>query len=458
MALKLRSDSKVPPLRAALRREVNEDVQVVGHGHSETGEPYVQLVITGRPVLVRVNNLIAHRCLEFARLRDLGARLLTAPAQRELIDRIEAQLTRKPIFRVATTSGGIGKRAKFADDREFMIEHFGEPRIEFYDYDADPHHRLRRCHGTREGAMELFALFRGNTRLLSGAALAFVGPLNTVVPLEHVALQFTGEEELMQTYAAAAISSIWGGDPYFKHRLGCGTEWENIGNVLEQWAAAYSNTLLFLDNCDGILGTHGSAKAAPLVNAVKHIARGRAKSGGNDPAVHSWFTPILSTAKVSVPQMLDHKHRPRDLSYIDALFDIPNPRGSNSFLENLHGFAHGTFQQRLMNLANHHYGWAGRAFEHRLASAVKKDRMELVAFVNARREAYLKAAESIPAPGRDVDRLHSKFATIYAAGCTAIRFQILPFSKDELRDAVLTCERDHIAFIAKELGLAAILG
>ena len=111
-----------------------------------------------------------------------------------------------------------------------------------------------------------------------------------------------------------------------------------------------------------------------------------------------------------------------------------------------------------MNLANHHYGWPGRAFEHRLASAVKKDRMELVTFVNARREAYLKAAESIPAPGRDVDRLHGKFATIYAAGCTAIRFQILPFSKDELRGAVLTCERDHIAFIAKELGLAAILG
>jgi hypothetical protein len=418
----------------------------------------VQLVITGRPVLVRANNLIAHRSLEFARLRDLGARLLTAPAQRELIDRIEAQLTRKPIFRVATVSGGIGKSAPYIPDD-------GEPRIDFYDYDADPHHRLRRCHGTREGAMELFALFRGNTRLLTGAALAFVGPLNTVVPLEHVALQFTGEDEFMQTYAAAAISSIWGGDPYFKYRLGCGTAWENIENALEQWAAAYSNTLLFLDNCEGILGTHGSAKVAPLVKAVKHIAGGRAKSGGNDPAVHSWFTPILSTAKVSVPQMLDHKHRPGDLSYIDALFDIPNPRGSDNFLENLHGFAPGwyntdgeTFQRRLMNLANHHYGWAGRAFEHRLASAVKQDRMELVAFVNARREAYLKAAESIRAPGRDVDRLHGKFATIYAAGCTAIRFQILPFSKDELRGAVLTCERDHIAFIAKELGLAANLG
>ena len=290
MAQKLRLDSKVLPLRAALRREVNEDVQVVGHGHSETGEPYVQLVITGRPVLVRVNNLIAHRSLEFARLRDLGARLLTAPAQRELIDRIEAQLTRKPIFRVATVSGGIGKSAPYIPDD-------GEPRIDFYDYDADPHHRLRRCHGTREGAMELFALFRGNTRLLTGAALAFVGPLNTVVPLEHVALQFTGEDELMQTRAAAAISSIWGGDPYFKHRLGCGAAWENIEDALEQWAAAYSNTLLFLDNCDGILGTHGSAKAAPLVNAVKHIAGGRAKSGGNDPAVHSWFTPFSALQK-----------------------------------------------------------------------------------------------------------------------------------------------------------------
>jgi hypothetical protein len=33
--------------------------------------------------------------------------------------------------------------------------------------------------------MELFALFAGNSRLMTGAALAFVGPFSAVLLLEH---------------------------------------------------------------------------------------------------------------------------------------------------------------------------------------------------------------------------------------------------------------------------------
>jgi hypothetical protein len=45
--------------------------------------------------------------------------------------------------------------------------------------------------------------------------------------------------------------------------------------------------------------------------------------------------------------------------------------------------------------------------------------------------------------------VHGKFATIYAAGCAAIRFKVFPFTHADLLEAVMTCERDHIAFIAK---------
>ena len=50
--------------------------------------------------------------------------------------------------------------------------------------------------------------------------------------------------------------------------------------------------------------------------------------------------------------------------------------------------------------------------------------------------------------------MHGKLATVYAAGCFAIRFKLLPFNFAELLGAVLTCERDHVAFVAKELGEA----
>jgi hypothetical protein len=69
-----------------------------------------------------------------------------------------------------------------------------------------------------------------------------------------------------------------------------------------------------------------------------------------------------------------------------------------------------------------------------------------------------QAVADIKAPGRKLLRVHGKFATIYAAGCAAIRFKILPFTEADLLEAVMTCERDHIAFIAKELGGAYALG
>jgi len=48
-------------------------------------------------------------------------------------------------------------------------------------------------------------------------------------------------------------------------------------------------------------------------------------------------------------------------------------------------------------------------------------------------------------------RISDRFATLFIAGCLAIRFNILPFTEAELLDALLTCERDHVAFIDREL-------
>ena len=50
---------------------------------------------------------------------------------------------------------------------------------------------------------------------------------------------------------------------------------------------------------------------------------------------------------------------------------------------------------------------------------------------------------------RDLERIHQKFATIYAAGALAIDYQILPWSRRELSDALVTCERAHVDHVAR---------
>ena len=432
------------------------NIKIRGHGATESGEPFVRLEIRGRRILVRVNNLLGNSNVEFARLQNHGARLLDRNAQKELVARIEAARREPESFSVATTLGWHGEAFVFPDG----VVPAGWSDVEIYleDDHADIYRRFR-GRGTRAGTMELFALFVGNSRLMFGSALACVGPLAPVIIPEHVAADFFGDYGEAKSSAAAAISSIWGGDPDPNHRLGSGTSWKNTDYALEKYAAAYNNTLLFLDEADSAEGDDPKATANALLKAIKDISGGKGKGRGNDPEVRTSYTPILSASNVSVPQMLKlTRRRVDDFSYIDRLFDIPPPAGGNGFFEDLHGFSNlAKFRDRLIELGRLNYGLAGRAYVWHVAHALRKDRDEFVAFLKERREQYLRAVAHMTAPGRRLLRVHGKFATIYAAGCAALRFKILPFTEADLLEAVKTCERDHIAFIAKELGGAYAL-
>jgi hypothetical protein len=156
--------------------------------------------------------------------------------------------------------------------------------VEIYldDDDADIYRRLRH-RGTRAGTMRLFALFAGNSRLMFGAALACVGALSPVIRPEHVAAQLLGEAGDGKTSGAAAISSIWGGDPDPNHRLGSGTSWENTKFALEKYAAAYNNMLLFLDEVDSAEGDDPKTTANSLLKAIKSISGGKGRAGAPIP-------------------------------------------------------------------------------------------------------------------------------------------------------------------------------
>lgn len=77
------------------------------------------------------------------------------------------------------------------------------------------------------------------------------------------------------------------------------------------------------------------------------------------------------------------------------------------------------------------------------------------AFADKRQRTYWDAADSIKSVGdRDLTRISDMFATMHIAGCLASRYKILPFPEAELLEALLTCERDDVAFIDRELGFA----
>jgi hypothetical protein len=140
---------------------------------------------------------------------------------------------------------------------------------------------------------------------------------------------------------------------------------------------------------------------------------------------------------------------------IDRLADIPLPAECPYMFEGIRTPQElRAYGDRLRQLSRENFGLAGPRFVRRLAKAIEADRALMQAFVDERQRGYWDAADSIkPLRDRDLTRITDKFATIYIAGCLAARFKILPFTETELLEALLTCERDHVAFIDRELGV-----
>jgi hypothetical protein len=140
-----------------------------------------------------------------------------------------------------------------------------------------------------------------------------------------------------------------------------------------------------------------------------------------------------------------------DAAYVDRLMDVPEPAPS-CMLENLHGHADlAAFFAHACQLAEANHGWAGYHFAMNIAEALHSDRVQLRQEFEAARQEYLQAAIGITSSWRNLARVHGRFATIFASGCLAIRYQVLPFTKQELLAALLLCERDHVAFVDQEV-------
>ena len=68
------------------------------------------------------------------------------------------------------------------------------------------------------------------------------------------------------------------------------------------------------------------------------------------------------------------------------------------------------------------------------------------AFLKAERQAYLRAVEVRANAERllPLNRASGRFATVFAAGSLAIKYQIFPWNRDDLLSAILACQLDGL--------------
>jgi hypothetical protein len=149
---------------------------------------------------------------------------------------------------------------------------------------------------------------------------------------------------------------------------------------------------------------------------------------------------------------------PVDDAFLTRLIDVPLPDGGYGVFEFLHGEVDGgKLADRIEAITRQHFGHASRRYLRCLVNWRQRDERGLVRWLQKRRRRYLRLASLIVSPGRQLGRLHQRLATLYAAGSLAIKFGILPWKRSALRNALLSCTRDHVKLvnqIAPQLGQA----
>jgi hypothetical protein len=196
------------------------------------------------------------------------------------------------------------------------------------------------------------------------------------------------------------------------------------------------------------------------VEAIIEIMNGEGRGRLTEKQRAEYCTPLLSTSNTSVIAIArDLKIKNQYGALIDRVVDLPLPEGCAYFFEGVRNSDElRMFGNCLRDLSRKNFGLAGPEFVRRLAIDLKADRQGSKALAEARQRTFWNAAASIESRGdRDLTRVGDKLATIYAAGCLASSYHILPFTDAELLNALLICLRDHVSFIDDELGIASAL-
>jgi hypothetical protein len=426
-------------------------IRITGYGSSETGALYVQLQFPTpngpRKELLRIDNLSVRTGERFGRLNRLKAHLIDPSAQRELIRRIQAERPRKRVLKVADRVGYTAGTFVLPD----TVISPGRSRLAVCLDDLEPRYAAKyRTTGTVEGAKCMMQLARGSSRFILGLALALVGPVGALMRAQPVAIRLCGRPGSGRTTLGCVVSSLWGwsADPNFDTGLGFGETWNITLSKLGAVAAAHCHTFLFLDETKVIYqGKRSPAQA--LLEAVMLVSSSlsAAKSDGTVP--HNWYPTILSTSNPSLDELATRDGVPIDNAYRDRMIDIPNPGNGDCVFETLHKFTDlAKFATHIKDLAQANHGVIAREFVRKLVDWQQRNPKRLSAWLQNRRDFYLKRCQSIVDPHRDLTRVHQKFAIIYVAGRLAIEFGLFPFTWRELLAAILSCERDHVRLVA----------
>lgn len=409
-------------------------------GADRQGQRYYRLRRGSKTAFVREGDLIGNNAGAFCELARQGMPFLTPAERAALLKKIQsgAAMFDSPSFTVATFPGWVGTRAfvtpaRICGDAGKVVSLVEETCGKW-----------GKAGTLLEWKTSIAEPVRGNSRPMFSLCLAFVPPLLDIVGMENHGFQFTGTSSIGKTTNQKAGGSAWGGR---QDSIGFSEAMITTPDGVERLALEHNDCLLGLDETH-LAGSTPRAVAKNIENLIFRTTAGREKTRLTSTGpIRSWRVIVLVTSNKTVRDMLGKAY---DRSHGVRLIDIPaEPReGSGTIYETVPDeFSSGRdFSDALQTRCDQYYGTAIHRFLTRLVEARSQTPKRLRKWIDKQMDGYLKAAVHVT--GAD-HRVAAKFALVYAAGCLAIRFAVLPWNEDDVLWAVRTCHEGHLGLMER---------
>jgi hypothetical protein len=431
-------------------------ITIVGEGRDEWNNRYIKFAVrgSGRDIPpFSVKQLTTDPKPLFAELGNAGVNAFTSKARNGFLEKLQNRKSQPPTFKVVTRLGW--NSGAFVLPNEVIGHPNKHLECSFRHLDNQMLAKYR-CRGVlKDWQNNIGALCKGNSRLMFAASLACVGPiLRFVSGPRSGGFQISGLGETGKTTAAMVAGSFWGCHLSPERReKGFAESWHTTAGKVEITALAHNETLLILDETKRA-GRNDLQRAHAVSDISFNLAEGTERERlNNQHSVRGWRVYFLSTSNFTLRQLAQRAHLDVDEAELGRLPDIPLPANSNGIYEDLHGYPNGVeLTDELKVRCRKFFGTPSRELGYKVVAKHAKGPKALKKFLRKRRAFYLKLCNAkAGAEGlRPLNRVAGRFATVYAAGCLAIRYGILPWSRHALAKAILSCQLDGLRHAAED--------
>ena len=425
-------------------------VVIVGEGRDEFNKRYLKFAVRGSDINIppiSVETLVNDPKALFAALSNAGWNAFTRKVRDELLEKLQQRKPSDPSFKVVTRMGWN------SGAYVFPCKIIGKPRKQlekaFDGLDQVMQEKYRTKGTLNDWRRQIGALCKDNSRLMFSVSLALTGPILTLVEGPKAGgFQLWGEPESGKTTAAMVAGSVWGCHRGGRREMGFTESWNSTAGKVEVTALAHNDALLILDETKRA-GKDDRERAKVVTSVAFGLAEMTEKERlTNQGAVRWWRCYFLSTSNFSLRELGRRVGIVIDDADRGRMADIPLPINGHGIYENLHGFPSGQkLSDKLRQRCRKYNGTPAPEFVRQIDQELKANKGGLKNFLSTERAVYRKALRVAVKAGtlkEPLGRISGRYATVFAAGSVAIKYDILPWNQKRLLRAILSCQLDQI--------------